>query len=232
MRRSALSWLKCRSVRSNRCDALGVGVSSSYSFISLLLRFCRCRAKGRVLAAAKVRGFGRLLAWSRASAAEGAVATRACLIRIASRRSVGDRRANSAYYTQAPEKCAHGRQRPGDEARKAGAEQRRPEKGAARRRGQGVLVSLKRGRALRKDGGSHSRYGGPRSRAATDDTSTHPAVAGVHLAVGSHHPVLPRSFQVDLPTVGDVILEKLLHLLCEFGVLGHQIYLPVGGQAA
>src|SRR5829696_3243954 len=232
MRRSACSWLKSRSVRSNRCDALLVGVRSSYSSISLLLRLCRARTKGRVLAEAKVRGIGRLLERSRASAAEGAVATRPCLIRIACRPSVGERRAYRAYHPQVPEKGAHGHQRPCDEAWKAGTNHRHSEQGSAGCGGEGMLVGLKRSPALLEEGAAHPGDGGPRPRAAASDPAAHPAIAGVHLTLGAHPSVLPRAFQADFPTVGEVVLEQLLHFRGKAGIFRYQVYLPVGGEAA
>src|SRR5215212_829285 len=168
---------------------------------------------------------------SRASAAEGVVATRPCLIRIASRRSVGDRRANRAYHAQAPEKGAHGRQRPGDEARKAGTNHRHSEQGTAGRGGEGMLVGLKRSPALLDEGRAQPRDGCPRPRATAGDPSARPAIAGVHLTVGAHPSVLPRAFQEDLPAVGEVVFEQLLHLGGEAGIFRNQVDLPVGKQA-
>src|SRR5215208_8524002 len=231
MRRCACSWLKSRSVRSNRCDDLLVGVCSSYSSISSLLRLCCARAKGRVLAEAKIRGISSLPERSRASAAEGVVATRSRAARIASRRSVGYCRAYRAYQAQAPEKGAHGHQRPCDEARKTGTDHRRYEQGTAGCGGEGMLVGLKRSPALLEEGDAHPGDGGPRPRAATDDPAAHPAIAVVHFTVGTHPSVLPGAFQADFPSVGEVLLEQLLHLRGKAGVFRYQLYLPVGNQA-
>jgi hypothetical protein len=48
--------------------------------------------------------------------------------------------------------------------------------------------------------------------------------------VGAHLPV--ATDEADLPGVGKVFLEQPLHLRGEASILGHQVYLPVGGQAA
>jgi hypothetical protein len=62
--------------------------------------------------------------------------------------ALGERRLGRPQDAKAPQKRAHGHEWPGDEARKTGAEQRSPEKDAARRCGDGVLVRLQWGGAL------------------------------------------------------------------------------------
>src|SRR5215211_4312111 len=146
--------------------------------------------------------------------------------------ALGERRLCCAQYAKAPQERTNRCQWPGDEARETGAQQRRPEQDAARRGGDGVLVRLQRSSALLDESGHHPRDGGSRPRAAADNAGARPTVAGVHPPLGSHPPALPRSFQADLPAVGDVVLEELLHPLCEVRVFYHQVDLPVGDEAA
>src|SRR5829696_2354026 len=146
--------------------------------------------------------------------------------------AVGEGRSDCAQDAQASEKGAHRRQGPGNQAREARAEQRHPEKGAARGGGDGVLVRLEGGCALLDDGGHHPRDGGSRSRAAADDTGACPAICGVHPALRAHPRTASWGFQTDLPAFGDVVLEELFHLRGEVLVFDQQVYLPVGDQAA
>src|SRR5215211_1035724 len=95
-----------------------------------------------------------------------------------------------------------------------------------------MLVGLKRSPALLEEGVAHPGDGGPRARAATDDPAAYPAIAVVHLTVRAHPSVLPRAFQTDFPSVGEVVLEQLLHLRGKAGIFRYQVYLPVGKQAA
>src|SRR5918997_2945444 len=64
-----------------------------------------------------------------------------CRVRLRPvRLAIGERRPGRAQDAKAPEKRAHGHERPGDEAWEASPEHRHPEQGAARRGGDRVLV--------------------------------------------------------------------------------------------
>src|SRR5918994_3510258 len=59
-----------------------------------------------------------------------------------------------------------------------------------------------------------------------------PAVRVLDLAIRPHPQVSPRPEQSNLPCMVEVLFEHLLHLRPEAPVLGHQIDLPIGSEAA
>src|SRR5215211_6260405 len=92
-------------------------------------------------------------------------------------------------------------------------------------RAQGCAALLERGASYPDDGGG-------RARSAAHYAAARSAVRGVDRSVGLDLRTPRRSDEEHLPRVGEIFLEEPLHLRGETGVFGHEVDLPVGGEAA
>src|SRR5215216_2495507 len=140
-------------------------------------------------------------------------------------------RAGGAQHPEAPVEGAGRGQWPGEEARKAEAEKGCSEQGAAGRGRQGLFVGLQRIAALLEGRAADAQNGGRSARTAPYDTPSDVAVRGLYRAVRTHPGMRGRPGEEDFAGVREVFFEQLFHLGGEAGVLGHEVYLPVGDEA-
>src|SRR3712207_1013703 len=95
-----------------------------------------------------------------------------------------------------------------------------------------MLVRAQGCAALLESDGSYPDDGSGRARSAAHYATARPAVRSVDRARRLGLWTLRGSNQEHLPRIGEIFLEQPLHLRSETGVFSHEIYFPVGGEAA